>query len=95
MVSHHDGQADFYVASDGDDGWSGTRPEPDATHADGPFATLTRARDAVRRRDSLSPRSIWSDDPVADGYNILHRAPHLIAKIRDPRQQISNATRPR
>ena len=38
--------ARFYVSSDGNDAWSGTLREP-ATE-DGPFATLTRARDAVR-----------------------------------------------
>jgi len=40
--------ADFYVAANGDDGWSGKRPTPTADGADGPFATLERARDAVR-----------------------------------------------
>jgi len=41
--------ADFYVAPHGADAWSGTRPEPNADKTDGPFATLARARDAVRR----------------------------------------------
>ena len=41
--------ADFYVAVDGSDKWSGTLAEPNAQVNDGPFATLTRARDAVRR----------------------------------------------
>lgn len=40
--------ADFYVAPDGSDAWSGTLPQPDSTGSDGPFATLERARDAVR-----------------------------------------------
>ncbi len=40
--------ADFYVAPNGNDAWSGTRPEPNAARTDGPFATLHRARDAVR-----------------------------------------------
>jgi len=43
----------FYVANDGRDdrganGWSGTLPEPNPAGTDGPFATLARARDAVR-----------------------------------------------
>jgi hypothetical protein len=38
----------FYVASNGDDSWSGQLPAPDGAHADGPFATLPRARAAVR-----------------------------------------------
>ena len=40
--------ADFYVSVDGSDSWSGTLAAPDAQKSDGPFATLPRARDAVR-----------------------------------------------
>lgn len=40
--------ADFYVVVDGDDRWSGTLPVTNSDSSDGPFATLTRARDAVR-----------------------------------------------
>src|SRR6476620_717073 len=38
--------ADFFVSPSGNDNWSGKRAKPDA--GDGPFATLRRARDAVR-----------------------------------------------
>ncbi len=38
--------ADFYVSEKGSDAWSGKLP--DTKGNDGPFATLTRARDAVR-----------------------------------------------
>lgn len=38
----------YYVATDGNDQWSGTRPTPRADRSDGPFATLVRARDVVR-----------------------------------------------
>jgi len=41
---------DFYVSPRGSDRWSGTLPSPNAAHTDGPFATLGRARDAVRQR---------------------------------------------
>jgi hypothetical protein len=40
--------ADFYLAPNGSDQWSGTLAEPNAQKTDGPFATLQRARDAVR-----------------------------------------------
>ena len=40
--------ARFYVATDGNDAWSGAVPEPNRARTDGPFATLHRARDAVR-----------------------------------------------
>ena len=39
----------FYVATNGNDAWSGKLPEPNATSTDGPFATLERARDAIRK----------------------------------------------
>ncbi|HPA17055.1 MAG TPA: right-handed parallel beta-helix repeat-containing protein [Verrucomicrobiae bacterium] len=38
----------FYVATDGDDAWSGRMPAPNSGKTDGPFATLGRARDAAR-----------------------------------------------
>eukprot|EP00913_Durusdinium_trenchii_P013407 g12588.t1 len=40
--------ADFYVSPNGSDAWSGTLAEPNSRKTDGPFATLARARDAVR-----------------------------------------------
>ncbi len=43
-----DQSADFYVSPHGSDRWSGTRPDVRAGGSDGPFATLERARDAVR-----------------------------------------------
>jgi Right handed beta helix region len=53
-------EADFYVALDGDDRWSGKLPAPDQQKNDGPFATLERARDAVRslKGQSSGRRSI-------------------------------------
>jgi hypothetical protein len=39
----------FYVAPNGNDAWSGGRPTPNRARSDGPFATLQRARDAIRR----------------------------------------------
>lgn len=54
-------RADFYVAPSGNDQWSGRLPAPNDQKTDGPFATLARARDAVRQlRGSSSP-----DRPVA------------------------------
>jgi hypothetical protein len=40
----------YYVAIDGDDRWSGTLDTPAGDGTDGPFATLARARDAVREQ---------------------------------------------
>lgn len=38
----------LYVATNGSDGWSGTLSEPNTSRTDGPFATVDRARVAVR-----------------------------------------------
>ena len=38
----------LYVSLRGDDAWSGRLPEPNAGAADGPLATVARARDVVR-----------------------------------------------
>jgi len=40
----------YYVAVDGNDAYSGKLPSPNAEKTDGPFATITRARDAIRAR---------------------------------------------
>lgn len=50
--------ADFYVSTTGSDDWSGRLAAPNATGSDGPFATLSRARDAVRE---LKRRSASKD----------------------------------
>jgi len=38
----------LYVATDGNDRWSGTLTGPNETRTDGPFASVNRARDAAR-----------------------------------------------
>ena len=45
----------FYVSLVGNDGWSGRLPDPSADRTDGPFATLPRARDAVRALKQAGP----------------------------------------
>ena len=42
-------QVTLYVATDGNDAWSGKFEAPNAAKDDGPFATLGRARDAIRQ----------------------------------------------
>jgi hypothetical protein len=48
--------ADFYVAPDGNDAWSGRRDRPDAAKADGPVASLARAQQLVRRLKADEPQ---------------------------------------
>lgn len=52
----HGVRGQFFVATDGNDSWSGTRPEPNAEGTDGPFATLDRARLAVRELKASEDR---------------------------------------
>ena len=47
-VTSNSFQKIFYVATDGSDLWSGTLPSPTFSGNDGPFATLNKARNAVR-----------------------------------------------
>jgi len=73
-------QADFYVAVNGNDNWSGTLAEPNAAKTDGPFATLARAQNAVRalkqsiykpKVASVEKRFIGSPHPFGEGKDIL------------------------
>lgn len=43
----HDVQQ-FYVSTDGDDRWSGTLPDPNTGRSDGPFKSITGARNRIR-----------------------------------------------
>ena len=45
---NREAKAKFLVAKNGNDAWSGKLSAPNAERTDGPFATLKRARDAVR-----------------------------------------------
>ena len=54
--------ADFYVATNGNDAWSGSIAAPNASGTNGPFATLERARNEIRRlktRGSKEPITVW------------------------------------
>jgi hypothetical protein len=51
----------YFVAPDGNDAWSGKRTAPNRQRMDGPFATLERARDAIRKlkqNGGLPPPSV-------------------------------------
>ncbi len=45
-----DSATTYYVSPDGRDAWSGSLPGTNPDKSDGPFATLQRARDEVRKR---------------------------------------------
>ncbi len=48
-------EADFFVAPAGNDAWSGRLEGPNQAGTDGPFATVERAREAVRALRAASP----------------------------------------
>jgi len=45
----------LYVSPEGNDAWSGKLAEPNSARNDGPFATLARARDAIRAMQGKPP----------------------------------------
>jgi len=47
-------KADFYIAPNGNDTWSGQLAEPNGAGKDGPFASLRGARDAIRKMKAKS-----------------------------------------
>ena len=49
QVSPGKPRADFVVATDGNDSWSGMLPAPNPANTDGPFASVARAQVAVRK----------------------------------------------
>ena len=51
-------EGNFFVSPEGNDSWSGGRPEPSADKTDGPFATLESARDAARKLKPEQARRI-------------------------------------
>jgi len=73
-------KADFYVSPKGNDSWTGTLAEPNASGTDGPFLTLQRAQKAVRTlktqvykpKDApIEKRWIGSPHPFGKGKDIL------------------------
>jgi len=48
----------LYVAANGSDRWSGRLAAPNKAKTDGPFATLARARDAVRAAKAAGPVTV-------------------------------------
>lgn len=72
--------ADFYVAADGNDSWSGTLAAPNRQKTDGPFATMVKAQEAVRelkkivykdKQEPVEKRWIGSPHKFGEGRDIL------------------------
>ena len=72
--------ADFFVATNGNDNWSGTLATPNANKTDGPFATIEKAQKAVRilkvavykpKKDPVETRWIGSPHKLGKGKDIV------------------------
>ena len=73
-------KADFYVAPNGNDSWSGMLDAPNSQKTDGPFATIERAQQAVRelkrkvylpKNEPIEKRWIGSPHKYGQGKDIL------------------------
>ncbi len=84
----------YFVATDGNDNWSGRLPSPNADRTDGPFASLTRARDAVRQfkaQEDLTDITVYVrggtyylDEPLTLTAEDSGTAEHPIAYVAYP-----------
>jgi hypothetical protein len=66
--------ADFYVALNGNDAWSGKLAAPNPAGTDGPFASLARARNAVRALKSVGGPPTPLTVMIREGKYFLHDA---------------------
>ncbi|MDP4284164.1 MAG: hypothetical protein Q8891_07050 [Bacteroidota bacterium] len=73
-------KGDFFVSPKGNDNWSGTLPEPNTTNTDGPFATIMRAKSAVRelkakvylpKGKAIDSRYVGTAYPFSKGKDIV------------------------
>ena len=71
----------YYVSTAGNDHWSGTFPAPNSDDSDGPFATLTRARNAIRQLKSAGAFKRPCTVMVLNG--TYHLAEPLVLSSRD------------
>jgi hypothetical protein len=62
---------ELFLAPDGRDDWSGKLSRPNAAHTDGPLATLTGARDAIRKLKASGPPAQPVTVMAADGVYAL------------------------
>lgn len=54
--------ADYYVSTVGNDNWSGKLPMPNASSTDGPFRTITKARDMMRANSDFTRTFVRGGD---------------------------------
>jgi hypothetical protein len=72
--------ADFFIAPNGTDTWTGRLAQPNEARTDGPFATLCRARDAVR---SLKQRNEKKDIVILIRGGAYHLDKTVVLSLED------------
>ena len=65
--------AELFVSPQGNDAWSGKLPAANAARSDGPFATLERARDEIRRRRTAGEKGEAFTVQLRAGRYLLER----------------------
>ncbi len=63
--------ATLFVATDGNDSWTGTSARPNAARTDGPLASIAGARDAIRKLKAAGPLAEPVKVVIADGQYAL------------------------
>ena len=74
FITSDSASADFYVALDGNDAWSGKLAAPNPAGTDGPCASLARARNAVRAPKSVEVPRAPLTVIIRGGKYFLHEA---------------------
>jgi glycosyl hydrolase family 141/parallel beta helix pectate lyase-like protein len=57
----------LYVASNGNDTWSGSLPKPNSDHTDGPLLTIVAARDRIRTARQANPHPAPTEVLIREG----------------------------
>jgi hypothetical protein len=78
-------KADFYVSPMGNDAWSGTLPAPNLENTDGPFATISKAKTAVRelKQEIYQPKKTALDKRFRGSPHAYGRGRDILVLIRD------------
>lgn len=71
---------ELFVDGKGNDAWSGTQAGANAAGSDGPFATLVRARDEIRRRKQAGKLAEGATVTVGAGVYVLNETFKLAAE---------------
>lgn len=81
LVAMASDQVRFFVAPHGNDAWSGESAEVNADQTDGPFASVSRALEAVRQKRTSSPPPATAPRPEIQVRGGLHFLPQPVTLL--------------